>query len=125
MSAETKIVAYLDILGFSNYCKENIDIPSNLLWASNDVLNEKMKLAQAKDKSEAPKDIINQQEFSSAEYFLPLSDSIFIIASVKDADLFVVQFSNYLNAIFNRIKDTLSECIFSLFDNTLDTVYTS
>ncbi|MHB1664244.1 MAG: hypothetical protein ACYCT7_03135 [bacterium] len=93
-----KIITFLDILGFSNYIKNNIAGAVNLISDYSTII--KIKIA---DNRNHPSSSYNDKDLSlsaenhlvdSFEYFLPCSDSIFIISNSPDK--FLKQLSLFL-----------------------------
>lgn len=73
------ICTFLDLLGFSNYTKENIEDALNLINNYHTILNTNYTMFN---------------KFTSLKTFLPCSDSIFIVA--EDINLFIPQLSDFL-----------------------------
>lgn len=99
-----KIVVFLDLLGFSQATskKESIDVALTKIQNFNEAINESI--------ADYRSGCITGNFFydiyiTSFEYFIPASDSIFIVASEQNANLFVKQLSHFLM----RSYDSLSE----------------
>ncbi len=88
---EKNVVAYLDLLGFSSHLYSNIDEALRLLNDYNFILKQGIV-----DGKSYP-NLVNA--VNSFKYFLPFSDSIFILSS--DPDVFVKQISSFLLGCFN------------------------
>lgn len=86
-------IAFLDILGFSDYVNEDLNGALRLLenynFQINFLINEDLTSYDDDIKKIAEKFHIN-----SFDYFIPFSDSIFIVAS--NPDLMIAQISNFL-----------------------------
>jgi len=93
-----KIVAYLDILGFGYYAKTDIRAAISLLAEYQSSVNQMIVDEQINNQSEQP---IDKTYIDSFEFFLPFSDSIFIVSD--DADKFIKQISDFLVRCF-KIK---------------------
>ena len=92
-----KVVAYLDILGFSNHTYTNIEDALELLSDYNTIINTKILDAKQNPSSSYPKKLqgfAKQNFIDSFEYFLPFSDSLFIQSSTPDE--FIKQLSSFL-----------------------------
>lgn len=93
-----RAVAFLDILGFSNYATHTPADAMNLLHNYHSLIKQKIITQKVRDKrnyvDEELKPLIEQRSIDSFENFLPFSDSIFITS--KDSIKFVKQLSNFL-----------------------------
>jgi hypothetical protein len=106
------VCAFLDILGFRNYITKDLLGASNLIMEYHNVLEltimaQKLSDANKQHVSQNPElDEANlQSKFTSFDYFLPFSDSIFIISS--NPDLFVAQVSSFLSKCLTLIEPGL------------------
>jgi hypothetical protein len=89
-----KIITFLDLLGFSEYCRLDASGAARLLEAQKTTLQTKFSDQEIRYTDLQCQRLASCNAVTSFEYFLPFSDSIFIIAS--DADLFVQQISTFL-----------------------------
>ena len=97
MRTNSKIVAYLDILGFTERINDNIQSGAVLLGNYQTILQSLIidqKFQESRGNSKKFKDY----GIDSFDLFLPFSDSIFIQAS--NAPVFVKQLSNFLIKCF-------------------------
>lgn len=99
------IVAFLDVLGFSDYTKKDTDGAVRLLGHQELILNLKLqdgrlypasKYADASLAATAESHLVD-----SFKHFLPFSDSIFLVS--EDPDKFAKQLSNFLIECFMLI----------------------
>jgi len=102
---EEKIVAFIDLLGFKYYTDFNISTAYNLLVSDiSSIIKEKISDNELHPPSsyttENERKLAEKKLITSFEYFLPLSDSIFIISSDKKADIFIEQLSSFLLSLF-------------------------
>ena len=99
------IVAFLDVLGFSGYTKEDTDGAVRLLGHQELILNLKLqdgKLYPASKYSDASLAATAESHLvDSFKHFLPFSDSIFLVS--EDPDKFANQLSNFLIECFMLI----------------------
>ncbi|HBD93583.1 MAG TPA: hypothetical protein DC057_05380 [Spirochaetia bacterium] len=100
-------VAFLDILGFSNYVNEDLNGALKLLKSYNNQINFLFN-EDLISYDDTIKEIAERSHISSFDYFIPFSDSIFIVSS--SPDLMVSQISNFLISCF---KYTSSEYAYS------------
>jgi len=100
-----KIVTFLDLLGFSNAVNSDLQGAIRLLEdysnAVRDALTDSVADGDANRKPNSHKEahLMEMMLVSSFETLLPMSDSIFIVAS--DASKFVLQISHFLMNCFN------------------------
>lgn len=85
MSENDKIVAYLDILAFSDHISKEIDAAAEQVRVANEVFLD-----------DAP-------YFQTVEEYAQSSDSILMIASQDDINIFLRSLSRYISKCFNRI----------------------
>lgn len=99
------IVAFLDVLGFSNYTKEDTDGAVRLLGHQELILNLKLQDGKLYPASKYPDASLATTAEShlvdSFKHFLPFSDSIFLVS--EDPDKFAKQLSNFLIECFMLI----------------------
>lgn len=98
-----KCVAYLDVLGFTNYVNgnEHSGFAADILRKVSEVINSKINeesLHPVEKYDETLKPIALRTSITSFENFLSLSDSVFI--SSGDANLFIKQLSSLLSECF-------------------------
>lgn len=92
-----KVVAYLDLLGFKEYTRNDTSGALRLLEDYHTVFNTKMSDGKLHPASSYKADLQKFAEshlIDSFEAFLPFSDSIFIVSS--DPNKFIVQLSSFL-----------------------------
>ena len=98
-----RVVAFLDILGFSNYATQSPADAMNLLYNYHALIKQKIvnqKVRDTRDNIEEElKPLIEQRSIDSFECFLPFSDSIFITSN--DSDKFAKQLSSFLLDCFS------------------------
>jgi len=99
-----RCIAYLDVLGFSNYIQNNdsCNFAANILQGMNFVLSQKevdQRIHQIDSYEENLKYLARRASITSFDELLSLSDSIFI--SSKDANLFIEQLSSFLSECFH------------------------
>lgn len=94
----SKVVAFLDILGFGNHTNANVEEALELLSNYETIVSQKIN-----DKNINPpesyeddglKELAKQRMVDSFEYFLPFSDSLIIQSSVPN--VFLPQVSRFL-----------------------------
>lgn len=86
---ELKIVAYLDLLGFSKFNEENVYDASSIIREYGYIL--RTRIANQNN-------ILTQTSASSFDFFLPFSDSIFIAS--KEKKDFVQQIAHFVLSCF-------------------------
>lgn len=95
---KNKLVAYLDLLGFSNYVQKDIIGAMELLHNYQRVLTTKITDNQAGPsgnlKGPFSRTLPRNQGTDSFEYFLPFSDSIFIVSA--QPNVFLRQISSFI-----------------------------
>ena len=103
--AENKVCAYIDILGFKEIINKDINGAIQLINDYQEILKiKKIDESMFKEKYEKEekdmnlKSLFDRSIIDSFEYFIPFSDSAFIIAN--NAAKFVFQISNYLLGSF-------------------------
>lgn len=102
-----KCVAFLDILGFSSYIKNDTSGAINLLETANQVI--KNRLIDPASSTYNEPSLQNMAKIHSAESFeayLPMSDSIFIIG--QNPDDFVEQVSSFLCSCYRSTSRAYS-----------------
>lgn len=98
-----RVVAFLDLLGFKNHVGENTDDALNLLRNYQAMVDDKL-MDQINHRNEEPYETQGQRELATSRlidsfiYFIPSSDSVFIIAD--DPNLFLRQISNFILSCF-------------------------
>jgi hypothetical protein len=103
--AENKVCAYIDILGFKEIINKDINGAIQLINDYQEILKiKKIDESMFKEKYEKEekdmnlKSLFDKSIIDSFEYFIPFSDSAFIVAN--NAAKFVFQISNYLLGSF-------------------------
>ncbi len=96
------IIAFLDLLGFSYFCRADFASAANLLLSYQLIVKTKLQDFESHPPDSYPNDELKERAESnlmnSFNIFIPCSDSIFITAT--DADLFLRQLSNFLVSCF-------------------------
>jgi len=99
---EEKIVAYIDLLAFSNHVRKNTGDAMMLFSNYNTILHTKIRDNQiypVDSYVDALKALAKRTSIDSFEYLIPFSDSIFIVAnSVND---FIPQISSFIYNCFH------------------------
>lgn len=101
-----KTVAYLDILGFGDYTKSNIEEALGLLFNYQTIVNQKIIDNKLYPPTSYPcdlRELAKQNMVDSFEYFLPFSDSLFIQSSAPND--FLKQISGFLLGCFLFTSD--------------------
>src|SRR5690554_4420764 len=97
-----ELVAYIDLLAFSNYIRENTQDALSAFTTYHNIL--KTKIIDNKThpissyQSQNLQELAKIQAVTSVDYFLPFSDSIFLKSA--DPNLFVKQISSFLVGCF-------------------------
>jgi hypothetical protein len=95
---QERIVVFLDLLGFKSIISEDHVAALSLLENFNTILHTKISDSSTLNKKKYSSPIftklIEQVDIDSFIYFIPMSDSIFIVAD--DADKLVKQLSTFL-----------------------------
>jgi hypothetical protein len=97
-----KIVAYIDLLAFSNHIKKNTNEAMMLLSNYNAILSSKIgeeRMNPVSSYVQELKEIAKNNSIDSFEYFIPFSDSIFIVSD--DTNSFIKQLSSFLYQCFH------------------------
>lgn len=93
-----KIVAYLDLLGFSNHVKKDSEAAARQLEDIHTVLGMELKLGMMHPVSSYLPELQESAKINasvtSIDYFLPFSDSVFLMSS--DCNSFVLQLCNLI-----------------------------
>jgi len=90
-----RAVAYLDILGFTNFIKQDVIGGAELLEAYQTQIDfRRWEDKQKYNHSEKYKELIDKWGIDSFEYYIPFSDSIFLISN--NPDKFVKQLSTFI-----------------------------
>ncbi len=97
-----KLVTFIDLLGFSNISMSDTFGAQNLLWNSQQILEERLidvksHPIESYDNPSVRK-LAEQTSLNSCEMFLPGSDSIFMVSD--DATKFIPQLSHFLLSCF-------------------------
>jgi len=97
-----KLVCFIDLLGFKNITVNDGFGAQNLLWNSQQILEERLLDARSHpiDSYGVPsvRELADQTYFDSCEMFLPGSDSIFMVSD--DVTRFIPQLSHFLLSCF-------------------------
>lgn len=96
-----KIVAYIDVLGFSNYVMSGIGDAIMVLTNANAIIDQlifEQSIHPPTDYPLALQNLALRTSITSVEDYLPFSDSVFITA--RDASEFVMQLSHFLGSAF-------------------------
>jgi hypothetical protein len=94
---EKKLVAYIDLLGFSNHVHENISDAVRILIHYSIALQSKIRnnrMYPIDSYENGLKELAKRTSIDSFEYVIPFSDSIFIVSN--DANDFVPQISSFI-----------------------------
>lgn len=91
-------VIYLDLLGFKSFLKDDSEAALAIHQDFHEVLNHSQLIEKIQPASKIPeehvKSLAERQESNSFNYFLPMSDSVFILS--KDPDKVAAQLSTFL-----------------------------
>lgn len=104
--SKTNIVAYIDLLGFSNHLSENTNDALMVINNYNNILSFKKREEMRNPVSSYPKELqelAKRSSIDSFDYFLPFSDSIFLMSS--DCNSFVKQLCNFVLESFRFTAD--------------------
>lgn len=96
-----KVVAFIDILGFSSYVNNDIQDAIMVLTNANAIIDQLIFEKSIHPPLSYPPEIQNlalRTSITSIEDYLPFSDSVFITSS--DASQFVLQLGNFLSSAF-------------------------
>lgn len=102
MENDNKIVAFIDLLAFSNNVRKNTSDAMMAFSNYNAILHSKIRdgIDHPIDSYPAElQDLAKSTSIDSFEYFIPFSDSIFIVAD--NADSFVTQLSSFIHGCFH------------------------
>ena len=97
MEMDNNIVAYIDLLAFSNHIREN---SSDALMAMNNyntILSTKLRDELIKPSATYPvelQEIAKMHSMDSVDYFLPFSDSVFLMS--HDCNAFIKQLGSFV-----------------------------
>lgn len=95
----TYSVAYLDLLGFRHFAKSNTAAAADVLMAYQAQVDLKRHFPDKSGPDEEKyKKLIDKWRVTSFRYFLPFSDSIFILSN--QPDLFALQISTFILSSF-------------------------
>jgi hypothetical protein len=97
-----RIVAYIDLLGTSNNMEENTNDAIMTFSTYNTILSSKIWDGIVNPVDSYPKelqDLVKKSAINSFEYFIPFSDSIFIVSD--NIDSFITQLSSFVYNCFN------------------------
>jgi uncharacterized protein (TIGR02145 family) len=102
-----RIVVYLDLLGFSNHTKENLDgaireVENPLLSLGFGSRFDREKYADSYLGEEA-----QRRGVSTFKYYLPYFDSVVIVGDIENADLFLYQVGYFILRSFNQVSQHL------------------
>lgn len=95
------IVAYLDILGFSQFMREDAEAAEMLLHDYQLIFNNKITDDKSHPVAEYPRElkkIASIQSFDGVDYFLPFSDSVFIVG--QDGGRLLKQIGSFIGHSF-------------------------
>lgn len=101
-STTNRIVAYIDLLAFSNHVRENTDDAIMMFSNFNTILNSKLREWLVNPVESYPQELqelAKNTAIDSFEYFLPFSDSIFIVST--DTSSFIKQLGSFLYGCFH------------------------
>jgi hypothetical protein len=101
MEEKLKIVAYIDLLGFSNHVRKNTSDAMMIFSNYNTILHSKIRNNQmypVDSYINELKELAKRTSIDSFEYFMPFSDSIFIVSN--NANEFVSQISSFIYDCF-------------------------
>lgn len=99
---DEKIVAFIDLLAFSNNVRKNTSDGMMAFSNYNTILHTKIrdgKMHPVDSYPEELKDLAKSTSIDSFEYFIPFSDSIFIVSN--DANSFITQLCSFLYNCFH------------------------
>lgn len=94
-----KIVAFLDLLGFSSFAGQDKDGAIRMLQDYVIVLNSKITEDKLHPPSSYPleiKDLAKRKSIDTFSCILPFSDSIFVISEDKDPTIFLTQLGDFI-----------------------------
>ncbi|MDR0864906.1 MAG: hypothetical protein LBO74_08245 [Candidatus Symbiothrix sp.] len=99
---DEKVVAYIDLLAFSNHVRKNTGDAMMVFSNYNTILNSKIRNSQiypVDSYIDELKELAKKNSIDCFEYFLPFSDSIFIVSN--DINNFVTQISSFIYNCFH------------------------
>lgn len=97
-----RIVAYIDLLAFSNHVRKNTGDAMMVFSNYNTILHSKIRdgIAHPVDSySSELQELARNTSIDSFEYFIPFSDSIFIVSD--DVNSFIPQLSSFVYGCFH------------------------
>ncbi len=98
-----KIVAYLDLLGFSNFTRQDKQSAIKMLDDYLGVLYRRLTEDNMHPPNSYPpetKDLAKKTSIDTFNYTLPFSDSIFLISKDEEPSMFLTQLSNFICEAF-------------------------
>jgi len=96
-NTESKVVAYIDLLAFSNYIKENTSDALECFMNYNTIISKKIRDSQrhpVDSYCEELQELAKNTSLNAIEHLFPFSDSIFIVA--KEPTSLMYQISSFL-----------------------------
>lgn len=94
---ENNIVAYIDLLAFSNHLRENTSDALMAMNNYNTILSTKIRDEITNPVSSYPKELqelAKMHSIDSFDFFLPFSDSVFLMSS--DCNTFIIQLGSFV-----------------------------